>query len=542
MKNNYILLILIALISIPLSSRSQQWSIQLGGGWDDGSFTSVSSSNGHTLIAGKFTGSNLITPIDTLVETNHGDLFLTRIDPNGNCLWVKQIYCTFPDTSNPSGPYAIALDEINQVIYVAFHVKGRIDVDTFTSLSFGGDDIVLAKFDYSGNCIWLKGAGGFWDDIATGLALDSVGEIYICGQSNSGATFDSITLTSDGSFLAKYSSNGNCLWAKTISSYGFRAYFIECNNSRLIMTGINYLDTINIDTLNLIHSSGYQSIVIAGFNLSGNIIWVKEALSRLNNNGISDLSLDGEGNIYAGGYFRDTLNMEWNLLISNIGESAMFLIKLSPTGNLIWNKQINSIYSNINSICSSTYGNLYITGRLGDTANFGNIEIIPNYPMEMFLVHYDSSGNFNGVIHYGEALGTSVSQDGNETPYVVTAFYNTVNNGIASYTSYGGSDILITRYDILDNIQNPERIGSGQLLIYANPNSGKCKIQIPEELQKDSELDLKIYSASGTILQNRIVRLNSETISLDLEYEAAGIYLVTLSNGQKIYRGKIVFE
>ena len=543
MKSTNLLLIIFLLLKIPQNTYSQQWSVQLGGDRGDGSYTSTSTADGNTFIAGVFDGSNLITPIDTLYETTHGDLFLTQIDPNGNCLWDKQIRCTFLDSINHSSAYAIVLDEINQSIYVLFQTEGKIDIDTFTSLNWGNRDIALAKFDFNGNCIWLKSAGGVFTDIATGLTLDSIGDIYICGQNGQNANFDTITLASNGSFLAKYNTNGECLWAKTISNSGFQVNLLEYKNSRLIMTGNNFSDSTMVDTLLLLHPAGYNSFVITGFDLNGNVLWAKQGIWKFfSNSGVGDFNLDVNGNIYVGGYFKDTLDLEGNLFISNPGESAMFLIKLDSIGNFIWSNQINSIYSSIFSVSSSLNGNIYITGRLGDTAIFGNNTIIPNYPIEMFLAHYDSNGNFHGAMHYGEAIGSSVSQDGNENPYLITHFYNTVNNGIASYTSYGSSDILITKYNILDNIQNPERNGNSQLLIYANPNSGKCSIQIPDALQKESELELKIYSSTGAILQNKVLRLNAETISVDLEYEAAGIYLVTLSDGQRIYRGKIVFE
>jgi hypothetical protein len=61
-------------------------------------------------------------------------------------------------------------------------------------------------------------------------------------------------------------------------------------------------------------------------------------------------------------------------------------------------------------------------------------------------------------------------------------------------------------------------------------------------LQSKSELDLKIYSSSGAVLQDKVIRLNAETISIDLEHEAAGIYLIMLSDGKKVYQGRIVFE
>ena len=73
MKNSHYILIIFILINF--NSFCQQWSVQLGGDWGDGSYTTVTSSTGNTFVSGGFGGSSLITPVDTLYETTHGDLF-----------------------------------------------------------------------------------------------------------------------------------------------------------------------------------------------------------------------------------------------------------------------------------------------------------------------------------------------------------------------------------------------------------------------------------------------------------------------------------
>jgi hypothetical protein len=82
----------------------------------------------------------------------------------------------------------------------------------------GGTDIMLGKFDNTGNCKWLKTAGGINDESASTMCIDPVGNCYVLGQYNlSGKSafsdtinFDNHKLTNDGNwtqlFVAKLGS------------------------------------------------------------------------------------------------------------------------------------------------------------------------------------------------------------------------------------------------------------------------------------------------------------------------------------------------
>ena len=83
---------------------------------------------------------------------------------------------------------------------------------------------------------------------------------------------------------------------------------------------------------------------------------------------------------------------------------------------------------------------------------------------------------------------------------------------------------------------------SNSLVIYANPNEGKCNITIPDEFKHEKNLTLSIYDNTGKLIQQGTVEMNEDKVRVNLEAEAKGIYNVTLSNGKKNYGGKIVFE
>jgi hypothetical protein len=95
-----------------------------------------------------------------------------------------------------------------------------------------------------------------------------------------------------------------------------------------------------------------------------------------------------------------------------------------------------------------------------------------------------------------------------------------------------GADIGTEEFE---NTQN-------QLFIYPNPTAGTCNIILPEEFLDESSLTLSIYDAGGVLVQQIQLNSNDEIFDFDLNIKAKGVYIATLSNGEKKYTGKIVFE
>ena len=88
----------------------------------------------------------------------------------------------------------------------------------------------------------------------------------------------------------------------------------------------------------------------------------------------------------------------------------------------------------------------------------------------------------------------------------------------------------------------PKNKTNNQLLIYANPTTGKCNIIVPDELINEPNLTLSIFDNSGKLIQQQKLEMSENKIKLNLDEEAKGIYTAILSNGKKSYTGKIVFE
>jgi hypothetical protein len=123
------------------------------------------------------------------------------------------------------------------------------------------------------------------------------------------------------------------------------------------------------------------------------------------------VTTDKYGNVYVAGVFTDQISIDTIVLYSNGGHDV-FLIKYSPTGQVIWAKSGgSSAEEEVNSITTDTSGNVIVTGSFGghtiypitynDTAYFSNSTIVSNGNMDIFLIDYLPNGNINWIRNYG---------------------------------------------------------------------------------------------------------------------------------------------
>ncbi|GAI21421.1 unnamed protein product, partial [marine sediment metagenome] len=100
---------------------------------------------------------------------------------------------------------------------IALDSSGNIYITGATaSYGAGSFDVVLLKYNSSGNLQWSKIWGGPNNDTGDGIALDNLGNIYITGATSYETNLDDV-------FLLKYDSSGNLLWNKTWGGYNYFA-------------------------------------------------------------------------------------------------------------------------------------------------------------------------------------------------------------------------------------------------------------------------------------------------------------------------------
>ena len=188
----------------------------------------------------------------------------------------------------------------------------------------------LAKYDVLGNCIWAKKIGGNVGEPKS-IKIDNLGNLYITGSFFSTAKLDSITLTSygiDDIFVAKYSADGKCIWAKNAGGKrhdsGSDIAIDSFGNCFIIG---NVLDEYHFG--NKTFTSDDTDIFVAKYDTFGNIVFVEKvtcaSISTLVGNGIA---LDSSGAVFVTGFYEGKAFFGSNTLIG-AGSINIFLAKLS---------------------------------------------------------------------------------------------------------------------------------------------------------------------------------------------------------------------
>jgi hypothetical protein len=525
-------------------SQTWQWSSHIGSNQFDASGHVVVDDQGNSYWKGNFDGFCYFQNDTSNIVNGSNDFFLVKYNSSGIEQWWRQI-----GGNNPSG-IGEGIGKLcygsDGHIYMTGGFYGNCFFGSNNLLSNGNIDFFLAKYDTAGNCLWSTGGGSFKPDGGNGLTMDNDGFIYIIGTNNDTANISGFILP-PGGFIAKYDTSGYCIWAKRkFSSYqlGFigtfssaRVHSIIHHNGNMSISGYLANDTAVIDTTTIYSRMTYYFLSV--FDTSGSLKWVRTFGGPLGGNPNFEHGFDASGNMYVTGtstgqgYFQtDTIS----------GPYTAFVVKFDSTGTEQWVRGINSsVGSWGNMVSSDGDGNVYVTGRFRGNTWFGNYNITATTNDDMFIARYNSNGDCLGVRTFGEAEGFGVTQDNQGNAYVCGNFSNTITIGSNTYNSYGNKDVFIAKLDELLGVGDT-RQSEKRLLIYANPNAGKCNIVIPEELINEKDFWLTVYDNMGRRISHRQLNDSEGKISMNLEHQAKGIYQVTLGNEKVRYFGRILFE
>ena len=288
--------------------------IVIGGGSDDyGSGITIDDS-GNIYLTGYFYDTVDFDPgsgTDSHTAAGSYDIFLTKINADGSYGWTKTMGGTEDDRA-----YGLAADSDGN-IYITGYFADTVDFDPGSGAdshtSTGGLDIFVTKINADGSYGWTKTMGGTAGDAAHGIAVDSIGNIYITGYSySSTADFDPGVFTDNHAsagpcdiFLTKISADGSYGWTKTFGGTDNE----QANGLALDSTGNIYITGYFADTVDFDPGSGTDSHTSAGWNdtfvtkinSDGSYGWTKTIGGTSGDYG-KGITTDSSGNAIIAGY------------------------------------------------------------------------------------------------------------------------------------------------------------------------------------------------------------------------------------------------
>jgi len=332
---------------------------------------------------------------------------------------------------------------------------------------------------------WAKRMGGTLDDRGYSIALSNSGNIYITGAFQDTADFDpsagTQNLTSFGGsdvFFAKYDSDGNYIWAKSIGgSSTDRAFCIALSNSGNVFIAGMFSGTVDFDpdtgTLNLT-SVGAGDMFFAKYDNSGGFLWAKSVGGTLGDY-VYSITVDSSENVYITGEFAATVDFDPDTGTQNLtsagGGSDGFFAKYDTYGSYLWANSLGSTLSDRSwDIALDDSSNVYITGYFHNTVDFdpgpGAQNLISAGGSDIFFAKYDTYGIYlwaNNVGSTSDEYSWSIAVDNIGSVYLAGYFEGTADfdpdTGTYNLTSVGSFDVFFAKYNNSGNYLWAKNVG-----------------------------------------------------------------------------------
>ncbi len=344
---------------------------------------------GYIYVAGRFINQCTIDG-QTVNSAGSDDIFLAKLDPLGNVVWLVRAGGSLSDEVSSICYY-------NNTIFMtgSFTSLATFGTINLTSSGVNDRDIFIAAFNINfGNVTWAVKAGGSGEDRGKCIRVDNAGNLILCGLFNNTAFFGSNSVTSQqagDAFIAKYSTSGQNQWVRSGGSGGndfAESVGVDQNNNYYITGFINNTATFGTFTVS---DNGYGNAFIAKYNSAGTVQWAKGGGSSSSDYAY-DIAVYPTGHSYITGYMNGTANFS-GVTIPAIGSHDVFIVHYNSSGGVIFGTAIGgqSQDQGKSILCNEGGGIIYIMGEYSLSVNFGNITLTaPQGTWRQFLTRLSS--------------------------------------------------------------------------------------------------------------------------------------------------------
>ena len=355
-----------------------QWNTFLGGTGVDYGYGVAVDSSGNVYLTGysNATWGNPLQPFSGNI-----DAFAAKLDGNGALLWNSFLGGTGGDEG-----YGIAVDSSGSVYM--FGESSATWGSPIRAYS-GSMDAFAVKLDNSGALLWNTFLGGTGSDYSRGIAVDSSGNVYVAGLSNSNWGSPIILYSSSwDSFVAKLNSSGALQWNAFLGGTGIDTGngIVVDSSSNVYVTGFSSATWGNPVRL----YSGNFDAFAAKLNSGGVLLWN----TFLGENGDDTgwgIALDSSSNVYVTGYSYAT----WGSPVrAYSGYCDAFAVKLNGSGALQWNTFLGGTGNDGGQgIAVDSSGNVYVAGSTSSCGvAWGNPVRDYTATSDAFVVKLNGSG------------------------------------------------------------------------------------------------------------------------------------------------------
>lgn len=543
MKKHYFLLVLLATACLTTIAQTFEWVKGIGGvGAEGQSIYSKIDASGNIYSVGSFVGTLDFNPgagVNIMTSLNGStDIFILKLDPNGNFLWVKRI-------AGNNTEYAPALDiDAQGNLYLTGHFNSpEVDFDpgigNYKLYCFGDLDVFVLKLSPNGDFIWVKQIGGIYAEFSNDITIDNLGNIYITGKYYLTTDFDpssSLYILNSVNqydiYILKLNPQGVLVWAKSMGgTYDDEGMSLTIDKFGNVYTTGTFNETCDFDpsqeayNLSNIVGSNYNNkdVFISKVDSNGLFVWAR-SLGSISDDIGSKIIIDLNGNIVVSGRFSGQTDFDPGIeqfMVGVAGFSDIFVVTLDSEGNYVWSTTIGGPCDDyVADLESDNNGNLYTIGTLCN---------VSSSDYDVLTMKLDALGNFKWTGLVGSSnvdRGFSIETDSAGNIYTSGIFQNPVDfdpgEGVSNLTAIGNFDFFIQKLNP-DNVSTQAPSTLPYMSLYPNPSNGIYT------LKSETQSAFSVIDLPGKTIVTGSVNAEEAT-QIDLSGFGNGMYFLRVGN------------
>ncbi len=354
---------------------------------------------GNVYVVGTFSSFTTFTdpfgaPV-TLTSAGGSDVFLAKFDQGLNLLWVTSAGGALDDDG-----LEVATDGAGNA-YIVGSFQGTAVFNSVSGpsppplVSAGVTDGFLVKFDPNGAALWAKAIGGAGSDSATDVDVDSQDHPYLTGYFQ-----QTIGIPLTGFGLALTSQSSDCFVVKWDQAGAFAHWAFQTGSDTIVdpasaafgrgiavsapdavfVTG-EFVGTVAFpfSPTPVVTGGPSNTMFAARCGISGGspgFAWVNHS-GGVGSAGAHDgraIDVDGQGNVYATGYFNGTAAFAGASVTRGPGLYDYLVVRFDAgTGAAAWAAAgggLATVDTETRDIAVDAAGDIYITGFDGGTSLF----------------------------------------------------------------------------------------------------------------------------------------------------------------------------